>query len=162
MTTEQKPDTCCPDCGRPKAEAITNMAPDTCRKHLPWNDPNVQGSAFRGCAAHAATVKQSDAVEALFAEIEEADRRRAELMPTERDAINALFEAYLRLKELGWNDAIYCPKDGSTFQSISAGSTGIGNTCYQGEWPKGHWWTYEAGDMWPAHPILFKAQGTKS
>lgn len=102
-------------------------------------------------------VTQNEA-ESLWRQIEESQRKRAEAMPDEKSAISAMFEAYTRLKELGWKEAMYCPKDGSTFQSISAGSTGIGDTCYQGQWPEGRWWTYEAGDMWPASPILFKAK----
>ena len=92
----------------------------------------------------------------LVAEAEADAASRAKRMPTERDAIAAMFDAYLRLKELGWNDAIYCPKDGTPFLSIEAGSTGIHPTHYSGTWPKGSWWVSEAGDLWPSRPILFK------
>jgi hypothetical protein len=54
-------------------------------------------------------------------------------MPTEQDAINVLNSAYERLKEFDWNDPIYCPKDGSSFDVIEAGSTGIHRAHYQGE-----------------------------
>jgi len=77
-------------------------------------------------------------------------------MPTEQDAINTIQRAYERLKELGWNDAIYCPKDGSTFDSIEVGSTGIHPTHYMGEWATGSWWVTEAGDLWPARPTLYR------
>jgi hypothetical protein len=80
----------------------------------------------------------------------------AEMMPTERDAIEILHAAYSRLKKLGWSDAIYCPKDGSEFDAIEAGSTGIHKCHYSGEWPDGSWWIAEAGDLWPSRPILYR------
>lgn len=81
----------------------------------------------------------------------------ADLQPNddEREALMQMFDAYQKLKRLGWNDAIYCPKDGSHFLSIEPSSTGIHDTTYEGRWPDGHWWIYD-GDIWPAHPCLFK------
>ncbi len=73
----------------------------------------------------------------------------------EQNAILRMFTAYQELKALGWNDAIYCPKDGTHFLSIEPGSTGIHDTNYEGEWPKGCWWIFD-GDMWPSRPCLFK------
>lgn len=93
--------------------------------------------------------------EALWDACEKAKQERAQQMPDEQAAIRALFDAYQRLKELGWNDASYCPNDGSHFQAIEAGSTGIHDCNYQGEWPKGSWWLYD-GDIWPSRPVLFK------
>lgn len=81
---------------------------------------------------------------------------RAGLVPTEQDAINLMFECYQRLRELGWNNAIYCPKDGSEFDAIEAGSTGIHRAHYSGEWPNGHWFITEDGDLWPSRPILYR------
>lgn len=52
-------------------------------------------------------------------------KSRAERMPTEQDAINAMYDAYSRLKELGWNDGIYMPKDGTVVDVIEVASTGI-------------------------------------
>ena len=102
-------------------------------------------------------LRKSDA-DVIMAEVEAASKRRNELMPTERDAIQAMFQAWYRLKELGWKEAIYCPKDGSTFLAIEAGSTGIHQCHYSGDWPDGSWWTHSDGDLWPSHPILFKKQ----
>lgn len=96
---------------------------------------------------------------------ESAERRaaaRAETMPTEKDALNAMFEAWQRLKELGWSEAIYCPKDGSMFDAIEAGSTGIHDCCYRGEWPSGSWDLYADGDIWPSHPILYRKKDEPS
>lgn len=98
----------------------------------------------------------SEECERLFAEAEAARKLRAERMPDERAALLAMGQAYQRLKELGWNEAIYCPKDGSMFHVIEAGSTGIHDAHYEGHWPKGSWWVHDAVDLWPSRPILFK------
>jgi hypothetical protein len=94
--------------------------------------------------------------EQLFRDIQRREQDRAEKMSDTKAALRQMFEAYQRLRDLGWNDAIYCPKDGTTFDSISAGSTGVHDCFYRGEWPKGGWWGAEAGDIWPSSPILFK------
>lgn len=91
----------------------------------------------------------------LMAKVDAANKVRAEAMPTEFDALRAMFEAWQRLKELGWSEASYCPKDGSEFSSIEAGSTGIHRSRYVGEWPSGHFETYD-GDVWISHPILWR------
>lgn len=54
------------------------------------------------------------------------------------------------------HDAIYCPKDGSTFEIIEVGSTGIFRAHYHGEWPTGGWLAEDGGDLWPSHPCLFR------
>lgn len=88
--------------------------------------------------------------------------RRAASMPTEKDALRVLFDAYERLRELGWREWIYMPKDGTEVQLIEAGSTGVHRGHYQGKWPKGSVWIAEDGDLWPSHPILFKAIAEKT
>ncbi|MGB6054635.1 MAG: hypothetical protein WBG17_05285 [Burkholderiaceae bacterium] len=65
-------------------------------------------------------------------------------------------DAYYGLQALGWRDITYCPKDGTTFLAIQAGSAGVFPCRYQGEWPTGSWWIEDAGDLWPVRPILFK------
>jgi hypothetical protein len=97
-----------------------------------------------------------DEAEELLAHCDAAKAKRAADMPTEKDALNAMHEAYTRLCELGWREAIYCPKDGTWFQAIEAGSTGVFQCQYSGEWPNGSWWIADADDLWPAHPILHK------
>lgn len=74
----------------------------------------------------------------------------------ERALLADMFKFYDALRHLGWQDAIYCPKDGSVFLAIEAGSTGVFECSYDGEWPKGTWWIHSAGDMWPSRPILWK------
>ena len=85
-----------------------------------------------------------------------AKSKRADDMPDEQSAIRAMFDAWLRLKELGWQEAIYCPKDGTKFKVIEPGSTGIFDCYYSGEWPDGSWWILEDGDQCPSYPVLFK------
>jgi len=97
-----------------------------------------------------------DEAEAAMVHCDAAKAKRAADMPTEKDALNVMHEAYSRLRELGWREAIYGPKDGTWFQAIEAGSTGVFQCQYNGEWPKGSWWIADAGDLWPAHPILHK------
>lgn len=82
--------------------------------------------------------------------------KRAADMPDEQTALRVMFSAFQRLRELGWREAIYCPKDGTTFDAIEAGSTGIHRCHYSGEWPKGGWWITAHGDQWPSRPILFR------
>jgi hypothetical protein len=91
----------------------------------------------------------------ILARIEKEESDRVKKMPDEKTAISQLFEAVTRLKELGWNDAIYCPKDGSVFSAIEHGSTGIHECNYTGEWPTGRWTVYD-GDAWPSRPILWR------
>lgn len=84
------------------------------------------------------------------------DERRKALMPDERSAIRMMMDAHIRLTDMGWKDAIYCPKDGTVFEVIEPGSTGIFKCQYEGEWPKGSWWILEDGDMSPSRPVLFR------
>ena len=98
-----------------------------------------------------------DEAAALMAQVEASDARRKELMPDEDAAIRMFFDAYIRLKDFGWRDAVYCPKDGTTFKVIEAGSTGKHDCIYQGDWPNGTWWIVGDGDMSPSRPVLFKA-----
>ena len=100
-------------------------------------------------------LRQSKADE-LWKQVEAARERREQLMPTEADCLRMLGDLSERLRELGWRDAIYCPKDGTPFDVIEFGSTGIHTCHYDGEWPNGHWWVHAAGDLWPSRPILFR------
>ncbi len=85
-----------------------------------------------------------------------SDKRRKEEMPDEKAAVHRMQDAWTRLKDLGWNDACYCPKDGSSFQVIEPGSTGFHRCHYRGEWPNGKWWIEEDHDLFPSRPILWK------
>lgn len=83
-------------------------------------------------------------------------RARSDMMPTEQDAIDLMHQCYQRLQELGWKEAIYCPKDGREFDAIEPGSTGIHRTHYSGGWPTGGWWVSSGGDLWPSRPCLYR------
>lgn len=92
----------------------------------------------------------------ILAIVRKQEARRVELMPDEESARAMFFDAWLRLKQLGWNDACYCPKDGSMFEVIEAGSSGIHACNYVGEWPKGTYWIHAEGDLWPSRPVLYR------
>ena len=96
-----------------------------------------------------------DEILTIMQQIEDAEKHRAQVMPTEKEALIVMFTAYQRLKDLGFNDACYCPKDGTLFDCIEAGSTGIHTGKYDGEWPTGHYWILD-GDIWPGRPILYR------
>jgi hypothetical protein len=94
--------------------------------------------------------------EAFWKEALAEKAARAAAMPTEQDAIRQMSEAYHRLKELGWNSPDYCPKDGSEFDIIEAGSTGIHRCAYWGTWPTGTYNVFDSGDVWPSRPTLYR------
>lgn len=120
-------------------------------------DPIVGHKTFRdGPLGFRHEPLRASEAEALAAQVEAAEQRRKEMMPDERAAIRMLFDAYQRLKELGWNDPIYCPKNGSEFDVIEPGSTGIHRCHYRGEWPTGKWFIMSDGDMWPSRPVLYR------
>lgn len=100
-------------------------------------------------------LRQSEA-DVIMAQIATDDARRIALMPDEKTAIKMMCDAYHRLKDLGWREAVYCPKDGSSFEVIEPGSTGIFRAHYNGEWPKGSWWVEDSGDLWPSRPVLYR------
>lgn len=116
-------------------------------------DPIVGHKTFRD--GHHEPLRQSEAAAMLVAS-DAAKARRAEQMPDDQSAINAMFQAWLRLKELGWKEAQYCPKDGSVFDVIEPGSTGIHRCQYEGDWPTGHWWIIGDDNLWPSLPVLFR------
>lgn len=70
--------------------------------------------------------------------------------------LERMHDAWAGLKACGWREIEYCPKDGSRFLAISAGSTGVFPHHYRGEWPDGHWWCEAHGDLWPSRPIMWK------
>jgi hypothetical protein len=79
-------------------------------------------------------ISEQDA-RAMMAQVEANEARKAAAMPTTKEAVSALFDAYDRLRQLGWSEGSYCPKDGSPFAAIQRGSTGIFTGFFDGEWP---------------------------
>lgn len=102
-----------------------------------------------------------DQMTRLLTAIDAKNAEQAARMPDTKAALAQLHDAFDRLKKLGWSEAMYCPKDGSTFEAIEAGSTGIFSCHYEGEWPKGSWWLADGGDLWPSRPILWRPTGQK-
>lgn len=94
--------------------------------------------------------------ENIVAAADAARQKRAHDMPTEQDALKSMFSAWQRLCELGFRSIDYCPRDGTPFEAIEAGSTGIFHAHYSGVWPDGHWWVEDGGDIWPSRPIMFR------
>lgn len=100
----------------------------------------------------------ADEFATLLAEIDAVRARRAEMMPDAPAAIRLLFEAFERLREIGWREGIYAPKDGTKFEVIEAGSTGIFRCSYSGVWPDGYWITFDERDAYPSKspPLLYR------
>lgn len=120
-------------------------------------NPVVGHKTFRdaeGNYSHEPLLK--DEADALWAAFERHRGARAASLPDEQTAIMAMFDAYDRLRELGWREACYCPKDGSSFEVIEPGSTGIYPCFYSGEWPTGYFMVGDGIDCGPSQPILFR------
>lgn len=96
--------------------------------------------------------------ENVVAEYEREKAKRASEMPTMQDCLLRLLSAKERLREFGWNDGIYAPKDGTLFEVIEFGSTGIFNCHYDGEWPDGYWMTSDGRDLYPSSsaPLMYR------
>ncbi len=80
----------------------------------------------------------AEEVEAIWLSIDREKKDRAESMPTALDALRTMCTAKERMRELGWREATYCPKDGTSFAVCELGSTGIWTGFYSGKWPEGH------------------------
>ena len=100
----------------------------------------------------------ADEAKAIWEAAEKAQADRAIRMPDEKTAIHAMFDAWQRLKELGWREGQYSPRDGTLFKTIEIGSTGIFDGDCHGEWPNCTWTTYDERDAYPSShpPTLFK------
>lgn len=97
---------------------------------------------------------------AILASVDAAREARAQRMPTEQDAIRQMFDAWQRLKELGWRDGRYLPSTGERYAGIQNGSTGIhAVTAERGDGPFAPtmYFTHD-GDLWPSRipPVLFR------
>ncbi len=81
---------------------------------------------------------------------------RAEQLPTEYDCFRVLNQAFIRLEELGWRNAVYCPKNGDAFLAVEGHHSKPFRCMYMGDWPDGGWWELETGELYPARPTIFK------
>lgn len=100
----------------------------------------------------------SDEAKALWEASERADAKAKADFPDEQTALREISRAMQRLRDFKWRDGIYCPKDGSEFEIIEAGSTGVFRCRYDGEWPDGMWMTFADGDVYPSSrpPLMFR------
>lgn len=99
-------------------------------------------------------------VQQLLADVDAAKARRAESIPTEKDAIRVMFDAWQRLKELGWRDGQSMPATGERYAGIQCGSTGIhAYTAERYDGPFAHpmYYVYD-GDLWCSRipPVMFR------
>lgn len=123
-------------------------------------DPIVGHKTFRdGSGFRHEPLRKSEADD-IIARLDAAKTKRAADMPTEQDAIRAMFTAWQRLRELGWADGRSMPTTGERFAGIRCGSTGIHSmTAERGEGPFASttWTTYD-GDIWPSSvpPVLYR------
>lgn len=72
----------------------------------------------------------------------------------EEESVRLVSRIYLRLKELGWRDAMYAPKDSSPLDCIEAGCSVVLTNCARDE---NGFWHYDGNDTWPLTPVLFRA-----
>lgn len=152
-----------PDSLPPEDEIARLRAENAKRLVQLENELGVKGirAVFRksmALAKEAVAAANADAVHKseLLAAIARREQQDAADMPDERAALAVMHRAFDRLRKLGWTQACYCPKDGSTIEVIEAGSTGIHKAHYEGKWPNGSFWIHEDGDLWPSQPILFR------
>lgn len=120
-------------------------------------DPVVGHKTFyddQGQARHE-PLRASEAA-ALREAADAAKAKRAADMPTEQDAVHAMWSAYQRLRELGWRETCY-GQTNERVRLIEAGSSGIHVGSRHEPWPEKTWWIEDGGDLWPSMPVLWKA-----
>lgn len=91
-------------------------------------------------------------IEAIIAEIDRKAKERAERIPDTQAALRLMFDCCERLKELGWRDMMYAPKDMRAEQVITWGSTGI----FAAQWMGTSWFVEDGGDLWPSEPLMYQ------
>ena len=96
----------------------------------------------------------ADEAKSLWDAAMDAKEARATEMPDTDAALGVLHRGLERLRELGWREGKYCPKDGTPFAVIEYGSTGIFEGWYLGKWPDGS--IYCCDYLTHPHGILFK------
>lgn len=96
--------------------------------------------------------------DALHDSFERAEARRAADFPDAEACARGMWEAYYRMKRLGWKDPRYAPTDGRLKRVVSAGSSGIHEAyCSERTDRKGAkwWWAPDDGDLWSYTPLLY-------
>ena len=79
--------------------------------------------------------------------------------PTKQElaAISHIWQGYQALLKLGWQDAMYAPRDGEIFECIELGSTGIHRATKLEGMVDGVWID---GD-YPSHPVAIRRLNRK-
>jgi hypothetical protein len=98
----------------------------------------------------------NDHYEILLKRLDLSRQERAERLPDAKSCLSSILDARERLIELGWREMSGFPTDGTSFWTVEAGSTGIHDTVYSGEYPNGYFFVQADGDLWPSKPILWK------
>ena len=124
------------------------------------NEPQNQTEAACGGSALTAELEGltgDDAYTKLRHHWIESEKREKDWREAgEVKLLEQMHDAVQGLKACGWREIEYCPKDGTRFLAICAGSTGVHPHYYSGEWPNGSWWAEASGDLWPSRPALWK------
>lgn len=99
-----------------------------------------------------------DEAKALWEAVDASQEKAKVDFPDEQAALREISRAMQRLRDFRWSDGIYCPKDGSEFEIIQAGSTGIFRCRYDGDWPDGMWMTFADDDVYPSSrpPLMYR------
>lgn len=100
-------------------------------------------------------LRESEAAAVLKA-CDDAKAKRAADMPTDEDAVRAMWSAFQRLRELGWAETCYGPTE-KRVRLVEAGSAGIHVGSRYQPWPETTWWIEDENDLWPSQPVLWKA-----
>lgn len=93
---------------------------------------------------------------ALRNQVASEKQRLAQLIPDEAAALQMIATAMHRLGDLGFKPAVYCPKDGTLFEAVEAGTLEIIECFYLGKWPDGSWIAVDQDDAASCYPILFR------
>jgi hypothetical protein len=96
--------------------------------------------------------------EELWTDVQRIRTERAEQFPEFKDCLLTMLMAKDRLREFGWNDGMYAPRDGTVFEVIEFGSTGVFDCYYEGEWADGYWMVSDGMDLYPSRsvPLMFR------
>lgn len=122
------------------------------------SDPIVGHKTYRDGDGYRHEPLRRSEVESIMTRAEAATAKREADMPTEQDAIRALWSAHERLKELGWREGRYMPATGERFATVQVGSTGIHACTAERRDTFGTTYTTHDGDLWPSShpPTLFR------
>mgnify|MGYP003418994960 FL=1 len=122
------------------------------------NDPIVGHKTFRDADGYRHEPLRQSEAGAIMNRIEAAQAKREADMPTEQDAILAMFSAWQRLKELGWREGRRMPTTGERFATVQTGSTGIHACTAERRNTFDVIYTTDDGDLWPSSspPTLFR------